>query len=303
MLLLNGCNGDEVQVDIYTSIYPLEFIVKNIVEEEFVVRSVYPRGKDVHSYELNPKDIMSMARSKVIFYVGLGLEWMIEDSVDSTLSEVAAVQVSKNLSLIEVNSDNVHHHHEEDDHQGVFYDAHIWLDPNRMKTITDTILDALFETFELTETQKANFNRNSEDLKNKFTELDQEFREMVSSEDIVNKTIMIDHDAYAYWDDAYGIKRIRLRTDNESNDIAPAEMQKKIEQAKELGIRYICITKNELESSIINQYLNSLKLPLENKLTLHNLATITSEEEKVGLDYFSIMEHNMEVLRKAFPKK
>ncbi|HHX80509.1 MAG TPA: zinc ABC transporter substrate-binding protein [Acholeplasmataceae bacterium] len=303
LYLLSGCNGETVQVDIYTSIYPLEFIVKNIVEDDYAVRSVFPRGKDVHTYEVSPKDLMSVVKSKIIFYIGLGLEWIIEDSVDSTLADVPTVSVVKNLTLIEVNSDHVHHDEDHHDHTGVFFDAHVWLDPTRMITITDNILEALFEHLTPTKTQKEKYEQNAEELKGKFLKLDEEFKKLVSAEDIDNKTILVDHDAYAYWNDTYGIERIRLRTDNESNDVAPAVMQKKISQAKELRIRYICVTKNELESSIINQYMNALEIPQENKLSLHTLATITSEEEKAGLDYFSIMEHNLEVLRRVFPKK
>ncbi|HEY8395912.1 MAG TPA: zinc ABC transporter substrate-binding protein, partial [Bacilli bacterium] len=129
------------------------------------------------------------------------------------------------------------------------------------------------------------------------------FRNLVSDPTIRYRTIMIDHDAYAYWKDAYGIERIKLRTDNESVDVSPLEMQEKINEAKSRGIRFICVTKNELESSIITQYMAALEIPSENKLTLHNLATITADEEKSGLDYFSIMEENIKVLRKAFPKK
>lgn len=304
ILFLSGCDGEDVEVDIYTSIYPLEFVVKNIVEEDYVVRSVYPRGKEVHSYEVSPKDLMRMVKSKIIFYIGLGLEWIIEDSVDSTLASVPTVSVVKNISLIEVNSDEVHHHHGDDDHTGVFFDPHVWLDPNRMKIITDNILEALFDHLELTDEQKQRYTENAANLKERLTELDGKFRELISDPQIKAKTILIDHDAYAYWKDTYGIDRIRLRTDNESIDVSPAEMQEKINQAKKLGIRYICVTKNELESSIIAQYMNALEIPSENKLALHNLSTITKKEEvEEGLDYFKIMEENIEVLRQAFPKK
>lgn len=45
ILFLSSCNNEKIKVDIYTSIYPLEFVVKNIVKDEYVVRSVYPRGR------------------------------------------------------------------------------------------------------------------------------------------------------------------------------------------------------------------------------------------------------------------
>lgn len=302
ILFLSSCNNEKIKVDIYTSIYPLEFVVKNIVKDEYVVRSVYPRGKDVHSYEVSPKDLMSMAESKIIFYIGLGMEWIIEDSVNSTLAAVPTVSVIKNMTLIEINSDEVHHHHGDDEHTGIFFDPHVWLDPNRMKTITDNILEAMFEHLDLTEDQKNRFEENAEALKDKFGQLDAQFNELISAPNIKSKTILIDHDAYAYWKEAYGIERIRIRTDNESVDVSPVEMQEKINAAKNLGIRHICVTKNEIPSSIINQYMSALEIPNENKLELHNLATITKEEEDKGENYFTLMEKNLRVLEKAFPK-
>lgn len=61
-----------------------------------------------------------MAESKIIFYIGLGVEWIIEDSVNSTLAAVPTVSVIKNMTLIEINSDEVHHHHGDDEHTGIF---------------------------------------------------------------------------------------------------------------------------------------------------------------------------------------
>ena len=78
LYLLSGCNGETVQVDIYTSIYPLEFIVKNIVEDDYAVRSVFPRGKDVHTYEVSPKDLMSVVKSKIIFILVWGWNGLLK---------------------------------------------------------------------------------------------------------------------------------------------------------------------------------------------------------------------------------
>ena len=48
-VFLSACDGVTEDADIYTSIYPLEFVVREIVGDEYTVKSVYPRGKDVHS--------------------------------------------------------------------------------------------------------------------------------------------------------------------------------------------------------------------------------------------------------------
>ena len=49
---------------------------------------------------------------------------------------------------------------------------------------------------------------------------------------------MVDHDAYAYWTYRYGINRIKLRSDNESNEVGTQEFLEKVKQAKETNIKY-----------------------------------------------------------------
>lgn len=302
-LFINGCTNSNEKVDIYTSIYPIEFLVKEIVKDQYGVKSIYPRGKDVHDYEPGPKDMIKMSNSKIIFYIGLNLEALIENSKDSTLANVPTVPLSANLTLVELNSDSIDSHSSNSDEGNIIYDPHVWLDPDKMQTMADTILQSLIQYLHLTEEQINFFTDNANTLKSQLQQLDADFFNVANSNLYANKTIMVDHDAYAYWEARYGIKRIRMRNDNESSDISPSEMEEKINLAKELGIKYICTTKNELESSIIDQYLRELNLTSDAKVQLHHLGTITSEEEKEGYNYFSLMRENLEVLKKVFPKK
>lgn len=302
IILISGCTNNESAPDIYTSIYPIEFITKEIVCDRLVVKSIYPRGKDVHDYESTPKDVLKMANSKLIFYIGLGLEPIIENSKSSSLKSVPTVALSDNLELVELNGDHVHDHGDNHD-DDMFYDPHIWLDPEKMQRMAQSVLNNIIYHFNPSQEDIDFFTNNTDILIDKLNKLDEEFFEVVNEPSILNKTIIVDHDAYAYWEIRYGIKRIRLRNDNESTDIILKEMQEKINLAKELKIKYICTTKNEMESSIINQYLSELNLTSDAKVQLHHLATITSEEEKAGNDYFSLMRDNLDILRKVFPKQ
>src|SRR5690554_439904 len=304
LVIVSGCDSDDEIPDIYASIYPIEFIAKEIVDEELTVKSIYPRGKDVHDHELNPKDIIKITKSKLLFYIGVGLEGMIEQSKDSTLKNVPTISLSEGLDLIEINAEDIHdHHHHHGDGDVVFYDPHIWLDLYKMQKMTQKVLDTILETFELTAEQIDLFKENAANLIDEFKKLDKEYFEVLNSNDIANKTIMVDHDAYIYWEARYGLERIRIRNDNESTDAIPKDMIEKIEQAKAKKIKYICLTKNEIASSIADQYRTQLGLGNDAFLYLHHLATITAEEEKAGMDYLSLMQYNLEILDKALPRK
>lgn len=298
---INSC-GEIPNVDIYASIYPIEFLVEEIVGDKYVVKSVYPRGKDVHDYEVSPKEFKSLSNSKMIFYIGLGLETVIENCKDKELSAVPTIALTHNLTLIELNSDNVHEGHNHVGEGTGFYDPHVWLDPINMKIMADTILEEIINHMDLTSSEIDVLTENCDDLKLELQKLDSEFDEVLADENIANKTIMVDHDAYAYWQLRYGIQRIRMRNQNDSPDVSPSEMKEKINQAKAMGIKYICTTKNELESSIIASYLSELDLSSDAKRQLHHLGTITASEDKTE-DYFSLMRYNLSVLEEILPKK
>lgn len=309
IITMSGCNGDDVVPDIYTTIYPIEYIVKNIVEDDLVVKSIYPRGKDVHDYELSPRDMVRISKSKLIFYIGAGLEGLIEQSLNSTLKDVITVPLSEGLDLVEINAEDVHNHGSDDSHheheEGVFFDPHIWLDLDKMQDMTSKVLSSILANFNLTSEQAAKFSENARDLKQEFAQLDQEYFDVVNSEDIASKTILVDHDAYIYWEVRYGIERIRIRNDNESTDTIPKDMMEKIQLARSKNIKYICLTANENEvpSAIAKQYKSQLGLGDDAFSYLHHLGTITAEEEKMGKDYLSLMRDNLAVLEKVLPRK
>ncbi len=298
-----ACDGEEEEIDIYTTIYPVEFLVTEIVQDRLKVKSIYPRGKDVHDYESNPKDLINMSKANLIFYIGLGLEIFIERAKDSTLANVPTIALSHNILVVLLNStDLAETIHGDITDESKFYDPHIWLDPNKMIIMADTVLSNILERFTLSQEDIDFFTTNTQNLKAELTLVDQEFKDTVDNTNIANKTIMVDHDAYVYWTIKYGIERIKLRNDNESSDVVPQEIEQKIALAKELNIKHIIVSKNEMESSIVSQYLSALKLDSSAKISLHHLGTITSEEDEDGMDYFSIMRENIRLIGIILPK-
>ncbi|HRT68634.1 MAG TPA: zinc ABC transporter substrate-binding protein [Bacilli bacterium] len=295
VMMITGCKASD-QADIYTTVYPIEFVAKEIVKDKKIVKSVYPRGGEVHDYEPYPKQIIAIADSDILFYIGLGLEPFIENALTTTFNNLKTVKVTDGLQLVEM--DGTHTHGDrENNHEGKIYDTHVWLDPISLIGITNTILQELILIYpEYTE----EFTSNANALILELEILHNEFIETLSDETITSKTIMVDHDAYAYWTFRYGINRIKLRSDNESNEVDAATLIAKINQAKELGIKYIIASKNETKSALFDQYLSNLNAEQEE---LHHLGTITTNELKAGKNYLTIMRDNLQVLIKVLPRE
>src|SRR5699024_98974 len=84
--LISGCqpeNDDDNNTIIYTSIYPIQYIVDEIGGEDIEAKSVYPPGVDAHSYEPSSREMTQIARGKAFIYLGAGMESLAETVVAS----------------------------------------------------------------------------------------------------------------------------------------------------------------------------------------------------------------------------
>ena len=290
--ILPGCNTTSNDYDIYASIYPIEYLVKRIVGDKLSVGSSYPRGADVHEYEPPANQIVRMSRSKVLFYIGAGLEGFLVNAASSAFvdSGCELIELSSYVSL--VNFGDVEH---ETDHEHIA-DPHIWLDPMRMITLAGVIRDKVME---IDPFNGAIYSANADDLIDDLHTLDLAYTNLLNQDIYSTKTIVVDHDAYVYWEERYGINRIHTRIENHSCEIIPSEFSKNLTEIQALNIKYIIITKNESTCPVVAQYVEQAGLTIE---SIHSLATITKAEEDSGLNYLEIMHTNLSILTKILPK-
>lgn len=291
--MLFGC--EEEKVDIYTTVYPLTFFTEQIVGDKLNVKSAYPSNAEVHDYEPTAKTLIKMSEAKMIIYIGLGLEPFIEKGISTTFANVKCLKVSSCKSLLLVTKDGLTSNspHTTSD---TAYDPHIWLDPFQMQHVVQHILDSLLEIDEFKEYSEE-FTHNAEDLKTRLDELATRFDSKLS--ETKKKTIIVDHDAYAYWSYRYQFDRMSLRSDNESSDPNAKVFSEIVDYALEHNLKYLIVTENEAQQSLVSQYINTLNKNNPNLnpsiLYLNNLE-IQTEKMK---DYFTVMENNLDVLIKA----
>lgn len=297
MIIFPGC-GEEEKIDIYASIYPVYYITDYIVEDKLVVKQVYPTGADVHEYDPgNGKEIVKMSKAKVMFYIGAGLEGFINKSKPIfDKHPIKLVELSANLQLCKQTNDGFEYLTEEDSKKMSLADTHVWLDPLRMLSMAEVVLQNVIEIDpENQEFYQENFNS----LKERLVKLDNEYTLKLKDEDF-DKIIMVDHDSYLYWEERYGIKRIRTRIDNESCDATPSNIEKNIELARAHNIKFIVTTQNETVCGIIDKYASTLEAEV---VEINHLSTLYKSDIENQRDYFKIMYDNLNILLRILPKK
>src|SRR5690625_7998710 len=81
---------------VYTTVYPLQFMVEEIGGDSVTAHSVYPPGADGHTYEPTSKQKTEFAKSDALSYIGEGME-RSDESISSALSlqDVELIEIGK----------------------------------------------------------------------------------------------------------------------------------------------------------------------------------------------------------------
>jgi len=283
---------DNHVVEIYTSLYPLQYVTEKIGGNTVTVHSILPPGADAHTYEPTSKEIISIAKGDLFFYLGAGMEAYAET--------VAQSLASQDVRLVEIGEDEtlfIKDEHEHDEHGSGHnehghgdLDPHIWLDPIRLVQIAEIVKDELIT---INPDADEIYEENYQVLITELTALDQSFQDMINKKK--NKHILVSHAAYGYWEDKYGIEQISVNGLSSSSEPSQKELTSIIHQTKEYALKYILFEENTSNrvSEIIQDEIGA------EAAIIHNLEVLTEDDIKNNEDYLSIMQSNLETLDKV----
>ncbi|GGD24334.1 hypothetical protein GCM10011389_35210 [Pontibacillus salipaludis] len=172
-------------------------------------------------------------------------------------------------------------------------DPHVWLDPVRAITLAENIKDQLVE---LNPEAKEDFEKNFDQLKQDLMELDQTFHSKLEAAE--SNKILVSHAAYGYWEKAYGLEQIAISGLSPTNEPSQKQLESIIKKSKENKISTILFEQNVTPkvASVIQKEIDA------DIKRIHNLSVLTEDDLNAGEDYFSLMNHNLEVLLEVLNK-
>lgn len=256
-------------IDIYTTNYPTEYIVKRLYKGHAKVHSIYPNGVDINDYSLTEKQIEDYSNSELYVFNGLSEK---EKSYVTSMREK-----NKNLKII-------------DDTLAMEYNygpEELWLDPSNLLMMAQNVKKGFNEyisNYYLNNDIKENY----EELKIEASNLDASIKEIVKNSD--NKTIIAGDDLFKYLE-KYGLTVYSL----ENNDNLTAKTISDVENLiKNEGIKYIFIKENEEQNKYVKQLVKDYGVEV---LQWHTLSNLTESQKSSNEDYFSLMNDNLETLK------
>lgn len=293
--LLIGCSSqenksDSDQLTVYTTIYPIQYISEFIAGDHIQIKSVYPPGVDAHTYEPTSKEMTDIAKADALIYLGANMESFI-DTIRSALAsqDILFVEIGEHQELFLTLEDEDHdHHHDEHDHGDV--DPHIWLDPLRMITMGEIILETLIN---LDPAHEETFRAQFEQFEKNMITLDETFVETLKQK--TQKDILVAHAAYGYWENRYGIKQIPIKGLTIESEPSQQALTEIVDIATEKNIEYVIFEQagSDRVVKIIQEHLGA------EALYIHNLEVLTDTDIEKQEDYLSLMKHNLSVLDQA----
>lgn len=267
---LTGClKKDKMEdIDIITTIYPIEYVTSRLYGEQSTIESIYPRGSVTSSYKITDKQIKDYSEYDLFIYNG---------ESDEREYATKMLENNKDLKIIDAAYGI----------DATYSESDIWLNPSNILMLGQNIkteLNGYISNPYLAEELEDKYTL----LKVDITELETEMKK--ASDNSVNNTIVVADESLNFLK-KYGFNVINLTNggkDKVSN----------IDEAKSLmysgDIDYIFVMENSKEYEVVE----SLKLSYNvETLTFRTISTITEEDVENNDDYLSIMHGNIDLLK------
>lgn len=284
-----------------TTIYPLYNIAKEIGGDKIKLQNLIPFDVEAHGFDPTPADMAKLSKSDIFITSSDSMEPWKDKIVKSLKIEQKVFDMSEHVKLRTLQEDNDEHHEDEKDkkghkheheHDGI--DPHYWVSLNNYILMTETITKLFIEK---DSTNKDFYIQNSNNYLTKVKALKEKYD--LSMATCTNKKILVNHDAFGYFADDYGVKQYSI------SGMSP-EDKPSAKQISEL----INLVKNEKINTVFFEEFASPKVAqtiakaANVKIdTLRPGENISKEENKRGYGYLQIMEDNLEKLKFAMDCK
>lgn len=271
IIATTGCfKRDSLEgIEIITTTYPIEYVTDYLYGEHSIVNSIYPDGTDTSNYELSEKQLNDYSKKSLFIYN------RITDDKD-----IALEFLDRNSKLLIIDATY--------GMELTYGEEELWLNPSNLLMITQNIKNGLQEYLTNSYLEKE-IDEKHEEIKVSLSELDADIK--LTAENATRKLIVVNSDSLKYLE-KYGFEVISLDDTNTTvSDKVIATVEEKIENG---NVKHIFLLENKTNSDAVNQVLEETDVET---YTFRKLDNITDQERDEKVDYFTIMNYNIELLR------
>jgi len=254
-------------ITIYTTSYPIEYIVNYLYGENSTVLSIYPNGTDIHKYSLTTKQIKDYSQMDMYIFSGLTSEKDYVEPLFDYNDDLMIIDASQSMSY-------------------TYTPDELWLDPSNFLMLALNIKNGFHEYIE-NGYLKNEIQEKYDNLKIEISNIDAKFRLMNGSTD--NQTIVVDNNTFKFLE-KYGFTIVSLDK-NTVTDKNISDVKNMINNNK---IDYIFTTDIDNLNNAVTQIKENTNVEI---IELHTLSNLTDDERSDKMDYITLMNENINLLK------
>lgn len=270
VLFITSCSFKTNKLDdanIYTTIYPVKYIMECLYGDNSTIESIYPNGVNLSEYTLTDKQIENYSKADLFVYIGVSKEKEIAKSLVNNNHNLLIIDATYGLS-----SSNT---------------IELWLAPNNFLMMLKNVKNSLNEYLN-NSIKEENVIKKYDELYVKVSWLDAEFRNVAkTSIDNGKNTLVVSSHSFDYLK-SYGFNIICLEDITSSGSAnALSDIKNKFKNSTYINILKLNSEKN---SDLMNELKDKYKAKI---LEINDLVTNNDSAS----DYVSIQYENIAVIR------
>ena len=298
-----GEEAEDGRLQVVCSLFPYYDFVREIGGAYVSPRLLVAAGREAHSFEPTPMDVIRVSRADVFVYNGGEGEQWVDEILSSAGENIPAVLRMMDYAdtLTEEplaghddhdHADHDHEHDDDHDSDDIEYDEHIWTSPVQAMKLCRAICDALCAA---DPAHAAVYRSNLENYLGQLAELDVAFRQVCSEK---KRSLLVFGDRFPllYFCREYGLD-YRAAFHGCSSDTEPSLYTLKflIDKVRQQDIPVIYAL--ELSSrKVADAIAETTGATVE---TFYSCQTVSQADWAAGEGYVSLMRRNVAALREG----
>ncbi len=256
-------------VDIYTTVYPIQFITDYLYGYNSNVDSIYPAEVNPSDYELTEKQIKEYSEGAMFVYNGLTDEKSIARDLLNENNELKIIDVSQGLEYT--------HSVEE-----------LWINPRDYLMLAHNVKNGL-EEYISNKYIIEEINKNYEELKILISSFDAELE--LIPDNAVDTNIIVASDTLSFLD-KYGFTVTNV--DESSGEIPSTTLNKAKRLIQNKDVKYVFMLDNEVETETVKV----LKNAGAEVIMLRSMTVLTEDDIINSVNYKSMMRYMIDEIKK-----
>jgi zinc transport system substrate-binding protein len=270
-----GSGGADGKVRVVAAFYPVAFAAERVGGDRVDVTNLTPVGAEPHDLELAPDQLDELLDARVAFVLGGDFQPAVEDAADRR--DGTTVELLPKLR--------------EPGDEEPADDPHVWLDPVLMSRLVAEVERGLTAA---DPKGAATYRKNARELQDELAALDMQYGERLTgcSRDL----LVTSHESFGRLAARYGLRQEGVAGLSPDAEPDPARLGELARLARDEGVTTVFT--EETVSPRIAETVAREAGGLRTEV-LSPLESLTAKERDAGVDYFTIMETNLDKIATA----